>query len=120
VAANESQIELMTDPAKPSARMGVYTDSWTSMDLKPEGQVRNRLIQPYQVNAELMSLAAPDAVFMQLPSGAPRAWNHPGNPRRPQSSSSINPKTACTFRRPSCILCSDPSMLFIESHRISL
>jgi ornithine carbamoyltransferase len=61
----KAKIELMTDPRDAvSGAMGVYTDSWTSMGFEAEGQVRNTVFQPYQVNAELMSLAAPDAVFM--------------------------------------------------------
>ena len=44
--------------------MAVYTDSWTSMGFEAEERVRNEVFQPYQVNAELMSLATPDAVFM--------------------------------------------------------
>src|SRR6266404_4643939 len=51
-------------PEAVSGAMGVYTDSWTSMGFEAEGQVRNTVFQPYQVNTELMSLAVPDAVFM--------------------------------------------------------
>ena len=48
----------------------IYTDIWVSMgessDLWGE---RIRLLSPYQVNAELMAKAAPDAIFMHcLPS----------------------------------------------------
>jgi ornithine carbamoyltransferase len=61
----KAKIELLTDPREAVAgAMGVYTDSWTSMGFEAEGQVRNTVFQPYQVNAELMSLAAPEAVFM--------------------------------------------------------
>jgi ornithine carbamoyltransferase len=61
----DSKIELMTDPREAvSGAQGVYTDSWTSMGFEEEGEVRNAVFAPYQVNAELMSLAAPDAVFM--------------------------------------------------------
>jgi ornithine carbamoyltransferase len=61
----KAKIELLTDPREAvTGAMGVYTDAWTSMGFESEGQVRNTVFQPYQVNAELMSLAAPDAVFM--------------------------------------------------------
>src|SRR3984893_14854930 len=61
----KAKIEVMTDPREAvSGAQGVYTDSWTSMGFEEEGEVRNAIFQPYQVNAELMSLAAPDAVFM--------------------------------------------------------
>ena len=60
-----AKIEVMTDPRDAvSGAMGVYTDSWTSMGFEAEEKVRNTVFQPYQVNAELMSLAGPDAVFM--------------------------------------------------------
>ena len=60
-----AKIELMTDPREAvSGAMGVYTDAWTSMGFEAEEQVRNQIFKPYQVNAELMSLAEPDAVFM--------------------------------------------------------
>jgi ornithine carbamoyltransferase len=41
----------------------VITDTWVSMGDK-EGEHRHNLLRPYQVNAELMALANPDAVFM--------------------------------------------------------
>jgi ornithine carbamoyltransferase len=61
----KAKIDLLTDPREAvTGAQAVYTDSWTSMGFEEEGEVRNAVFQPYQVNAELMSLAAPDAVFM--------------------------------------------------------
>jgi len=61
----KAKIELMTDPREAvSDAQAVYTDSWTSMGFEAEEKVRAAVFQPYQVNPELMSLAAPDAVFM--------------------------------------------------------
>jgi ornithine carbamoyltransferase len=42
----------------------VYTDVWTSMGQEKEMIERVRVFRPYQVNAELMKHAKPDAVFM--------------------------------------------------------
>ncbi|MGI9103401.1 MAG: ornithine carbamoyltransferase [Terriglobales bacterium] len=42
----------------------VYTDVWASMGQESEAQSRDMIFRPYQVNSELMSLAAPHAVFM--------------------------------------------------------
>ena len=41
----------------------VVTDTWVSMGDK-DGENRHNLLQPYQVNAKLMSLAKKDALFM--------------------------------------------------------
>lgn len=41
----------------------VVTDTWVSMGDK-EGKHRHNVLKPYQVNAQLMSLAKPDALFM--------------------------------------------------------
>jgi ornithine carbamoyltransferase len=61
----KAKIEVLTDPHEAvSGAMAVYTDSWTSMGFESEEKVRTAVFEPYQVNAELMSLAAPDAVFM--------------------------------------------------------
>jgi ornithine carbamoyltransferase len=60
-----AKIELFTDPREAVAgAQAVYTDSWTSMGFEAEGNVRNTVFAKYQVNAELMALAAPDAMFM--------------------------------------------------------
>jgi ornithine carbamoyltransferase len=60
-----AKIELFTDAREAAAgAQGVYTDAWTSMGFEAEEKVRHEVFQPYQVNRELMALAAPDAVFM--------------------------------------------------------
>lgn len=41
----------------------VVTDTWFSMGDK-DGETRHNLLKPYQVNARLMGLAKPDALFM--------------------------------------------------------
>ena len=42
----------------------VYTDVWTSMGQEEEAGARRRAFAGYTVDQELMSLAAPDAIFM--------------------------------------------------------
>ncbi len=42
----------------------VYTDVWASMGQEDEEAIREKAFAPYQVNAQLMSLAKPDAIFM--------------------------------------------------------
>lgn len=42
----------------------VYTDTWVSMGMEDEKEKRKPLFMPYQVNAELMKAAKPDAIFM--------------------------------------------------------
>ena len=58
-------VEITADPqvAVAGAR-AVYTDVWTSMGQESETESRRKIFLPYQVNHKLMSLAAPDAVFM--------------------------------------------------------
>lgn len=61
----KAKIELLTDPREAvSGAQAVYTDAWTSMGFESESETRNAVFAPYQVNAELMALAASDSVFM--------------------------------------------------------
>jgi len=56
---------LTRDPRQAVAGAdAVYTDTWTSMGQEAEKEVRNRTFVPYQVNRDLMALAAKDAFFM--------------------------------------------------------
>ncbi len=58
-------VEITTDPAAAVAGAhAVYTDVWASMGQESEAEARHKTFAPYQVNASLMSLARPDAVFM--------------------------------------------------------
>jgi ornithine carbamoyltransferase len=60
-----AKIELLNDPREAvTGADAVYTDSWTSMGFEAQQKVRNSVFAPYQVNAALMALAAPSAVFM--------------------------------------------------------
>ncbi len=65
LAANRDRVQLSHDPA--AAARGadlVVTDVWASMGQEAEQQQRARQFRPYQVNAELMSHAASDALYM--------------------------------------------------------
>ncbi|HVV42804.1 MAG TPA: ornithine carbamoyltransferase [Nitrobacter sp.] len=64
IKASGAAIKLGTD-ADAAVRGAdcVVTDTWVSMGDK-DGEHRHNLLKPYQVNARLMSLAKPDALFM--------------------------------------------------------
>lgn len=58
-------VELGDDPvAAVSGADVVYTDVWTSMGQEQEYERRRRAFQGYQVNAELLRHAKPDAIVM--------------------------------------------------------
>src|SRR5262245_11196550 len=60
-----ARLELFTDPKKAVADVNaVYTDAWASMGQEHETGKREPIFLPYQVNAKLMSYAAPNALFM--------------------------------------------------------
>jgi ornithine carbamoyltransferase len=42
----------------------VYTDVWASMGQEEEAEERKRIFMPFQVNAELMAMAGPGAIFL--------------------------------------------------------
>jgi ornithine carbamoyltransferase len=65
--AEESRGEIVftSDPAEAVAGAdAVYTDTWVSMGKEEEKERRRKIFRPYQVNAELMEKASPDAVFL--------------------------------------------------------
>jgi ornithine carbamoyltransferase len=60
-----NSVELYHQPEQAIEKADlVVTDVWASMGQEQESQERKKVFSPYQVNQELMSLAAPDAVFM--------------------------------------------------------
>jgi ornithine carbamoyltransferase len=64
-ARTGASIEIGDDPqAAVSGADAVYTDVWASMGQESEAGKRDNIFRPFQVNAALMSLAAPHAVFM--------------------------------------------------------
>jgi len=59
------RVRLISDPREAVRGADlVVTDVWASMGQEDEAERRKALFQDYQVNAELMSMAAPDALFM--------------------------------------------------------
>jgi len=69
-----ARLELFRSPEEAvSGAQAVYTDVWASMGQEAETEMRAAIFAPYQVNAALMSHAAPDAVFLHcLPRIAAR------------------------------------------------
>jgi len=64
-AATQGTIELFRAPEEAvSGAQAVYTDVWASMGQESETEARAAIFAAYQVNAKLMSQAAPDAVFL--------------------------------------------------------
>lgn len=65
MARELGEIEITHDPrAAVQDADAVYTDVWTSMGQEAEDAERKRVFPPYQVNAELMRHARPDALVM--------------------------------------------------------
>lgn len=58
-------IEVVRDPKEAAKDADVvYTDVWASMGQEDEAEKRAKAFAGYQVNAELMACAKPDAIFM--------------------------------------------------------
>jgi ornithine carbamoyltransferase len=65
VAAAGDRVELLADPAAAARDADLLvTDVWASMGQEQEQQERARAFNRYQVDAELMRLAKPEALFM--------------------------------------------------------
>ncbi len=65
LASNEDHARLCTTPAEAVAGADlVVTDVWSSMGQEEEQAAREKAFADYQVDAELMAQAAPDALFM--------------------------------------------------------
>jgi ornithine carbamoyltransferase len=64
-ARHGGTIDVMTDPIEAVRGVdAVYTDVWASMGQEAETTLRDETFRPYQVNAELMRTAGPNALFM--------------------------------------------------------
>ncbi|NLO63099.1 MAG: ornithine carbamoyltransferase [Clostridiaceae bacterium] len=64
-AVTGSIVQMTADPFEAVKDADVvYTDTWTSMGQEEEKKHRAEIFAPYQVNADLMSHAAKDAIFM--------------------------------------------------------
>jgi ornithine carbamoyltransferase len=62
--AQSAKVETTTDPHAAAAGADcIVTDTWVSMG-DAESERRHNLLKPFQVNARLMALARPDAIFM--------------------------------------------------------
>ena len=63
-AENGGSILVTTDAREAVAGADcVFTDTWVSMGEEAEYAIRSKPFWDYQVNAELMALAKPDALF---------------------------------------------------------
>ena len=57
-------ITITDDPEEVSGADIIITDTWVSMGQEDDGKDRRTPFLPYQVNAELMAQANPDAIFL--------------------------------------------------------
>lgn len=66
-AAQQAGADILISQALEDAVDGadvVYTDVWTSMGQEKESAIRQQAFGPYQVNADVLTLAKPDALVM--------------------------------------------------------
>jgi ornithine carbamoyltransferase len=64
-AASGSKIAITTDPAEAARNaQAIYTDVWASMGAENEAAERRTAFADYQVDEDLFTHAAPEAVFM--------------------------------------------------------
>ncbi len=58
-------IEVLRDPREAAQNAdALYTDVWTSMGQEEESRQRAEVFPPYQINAELLKLAKPNAIVL--------------------------------------------------------
>jgi ornithine carbamoyltransferase len=58
-------IQMIRDPQEAvQGSQVIYTDTWTSMGQEEETKQRERVFPPYQVNADLVAKASPEAIVM--------------------------------------------------------
>jgi ornithine carbamoyltransferase len=61
----DGSLELFRDPRDAvRGADAIYTDAWYSMGQESEAEIRAPIFRRYQLNSELMSYAAPDAIAM--------------------------------------------------------
>jgi ornithine carbamoyltransferase len=64
-AGTGGSVTVSTDPRAAASRADVLaTDAWTSMGQETDGQDRLTPFRPYQVNKDLLALAAPGAIVL--------------------------------------------------------
>jgi len=64
-AVSGGRLDFLTEPEEAVRGAAVvYTDAWTSMGQEAQAEERRDAFARYQVNAELMAVAGPDAVVM--------------------------------------------------------
>ncbi len=64
-AENGGSVTIVNDPMAAAKDADViYTDVWASMGMEGEAEARMKAFKGYQVNAELMKLAKPDAMVL--------------------------------------------------------
>lgn len=62
---SQSKLSYLRDPHEAVKKAHViYTDTWTSMGQEEESAKREKVFPPYQVNAQLLAEADPDAIVM--------------------------------------------------------
>ena len=63
--SNGGNVRLVTDPREAAeGAHAVYTDVWTSMGQRDDGERRLRALEPYRVDNELLAMADPDGVAL--------------------------------------------------------
>ena len=64
-AQADGRVQVLADPIEAVQNAdAVYTDVWTSMGQEEESEERARVFPPFQVNAQLLSHAKPDAIVL--------------------------------------------------------
>ncbi len=65
LAANADRVTIVRDPREAADGADLLvTDVWASMGQEEEQRIREQAFAPYQVNRELMDIAAQDALYM--------------------------------------------------------
>jgi len=65
LAESADAVRLLSDPTEAAKDAdAVVTDTWASMGQEDEKEARARAFAPYRVDAKLMAMAKPDAIFL--------------------------------------------------------